>query len=283
MKNKNKMIPIILVWMILVMPLLSFPQDLQEQKKLDEILTKTREYCEKLENAAFDFVCKEKIIEKIDMRGRDQVLSIVRNLRGSWGSNKKIETNSYVYDYQLIKKGWSVVETRSLLEENGKERYEKNAVLKTQAFYFRKPLFGPTGLLSRYWQERLDYKLLDEETLNGEKVIVVEALPKPTYTKEHLYGKIWIKESDSSILKIEWIPESMRDYENIEEAAEKYEGKPHITMITEFNVEKKGIRFPSKIFVEEAYITKKGKVVRSETTINYEEYQFFTVEVNVKY
>lgn len=100
-----------------------------------------------------------------------------RNIPGSWGSNKKTETNSYVYDYQLVKKGWNVVETRKLLEENGEERNEKNAVLKTQMFYFRKPLFRPTGLLSRYWQERLDYKLLAEEILNGEKVLLIEAVP----------------------------------------------------------------------------------------------------------
>lgn len=75
----------------------------------------------------------------------------------------------------------------------------------------------------------------------------------------------------------------MREYERIETVAKKYKGEPQITMITEFNVVKKGIRFPSKIFVEEAYITKKGKVVRSETTINYDEYQFFTVEIDVKY
>ena len=283
MKNKNEMISILLVWMILVISLSLYPQDLPEQKKLDEILTKAREYCEKLENAAFDFVCKEKIIEKIDMSGRDQVLSIVRNIPGNWGSNKRIKKNNYVYDYQLIKKGWYVMETRTLLEENGKERHEENAILKTQMFYFRKPLFGPTGLLSRYWQERLDYKLIDKETLNGEKILVIEAKPKPTFTRKHLYGKIWIKESDFSILKIEWVPESMREYERIESVAEKYKGEPQITIITEFNVEKKGIRFPSKIFVEEAYITKKGKDIRSETTINYDEYKFFTVEVDIKY
>lgn len=283
MKNKNEIISTILFWMILVIPLSSFPRDLQDQERIKEILSKTRIYCEKLENAAFDFVCKEKIIEKIYNSQRDKVLIIVRNIPGSWGSNKKTETNSYVYDYQLVKKGWSVVETRKLLEENGEDRNEKNAVLKTQMFYFRKPLFGPTGLLSRYWQERLDYKLLAEEILNGEKVLLIEAVPKPSFTEEHLHGKIWIKESDFSILKIEWVPESMRDYENIAEAAEKYKGKPQLTMITEFNVEKKGIRFPSKIYVEEAYITKKGKMVRSETTINYEEYQFFTVEIDVKY
>jgi len=283
MKSKNKMTLIILLWMILVVSLLSFSQNFQAQKKIEKILAKAREYCEKLENAAFDFVCKEKIIEKIDMSRGDQVLSIVRNIPGSWGSNKRIETNSYVYDYQLIKKGWYVMETRTLLEENGKERHEKNAVLKTQMFYFRKPLFGPTGLLSRYWQERLDYKLLDEENLNGENVLVVEAKPKPTFIKEHLYGKIWIKESDFSILKIEWVPESMREYERIKTVAKKYKGQPKITMITEFNIEKKGIRFPSKIFVEEAYINKKKKYIRSETTINYDEYKFFTVEINVKY
>lgn len=36
-----------------------------DQAKLEEILEKTSEYCRRLENAVFDFVCLEEITEKI--------------------------------------------------------------------------------------------------------------------------------------------------------------------------------------------------------------------------
>jgi len=287
MKHQNRLFPIFLAWLILILSLQVSPQDLKSQTKLADILAKAGKYCKKLENAAFDFVCKENITEKIDVSPEwasgNRVLKIVKNLPGAWGPSKKIRKNTFVYDYQLIKKGKDVVETRILLEENGKERHEKNAKLKTQMFYFEKPLFGPIGLLSTYWQDYLDYKILKKKTLKGEKTLLIEAVPKPSLSQKHLYGKIWRRESDFSILKIEWIPESMRDYVEIEKTAKRYKARPQITFITEYNIDKKGIRFPSKVFIEEAYFSKKGKYIKSETTIKYEEYKFFTVETKVKY
>ncbi len=59
--------------------------------------------------------------------------------------------------------------------------------------------------------------------------------------------------------------------------------KPRITLRTEFSVEKNGIRFPSKLSLEEAYLTERGRVfVRSETNVVYKDFKFFTVEVVVR-
>jgi len=287
MNYQNRVILIFLLGSILIFSSQVSPEEQKSQIKLTDILAKTKKYCERLENAAFDFVCKENITEKINVSEEwasgDRVLRIVKHLPGAWGPSKRIKKNKFVYDYQLIKKGKDVIETRILLEENGKERYEKNAKLKTQMLYFEKPLFGPIGLLSQYWQDHLDYKIVKKETLKGEKTVLMEAVPKPSLSQKHLYGKIWIRESDFSILKIEWIPESMKDYEVIEKTAKKYKATPKITFVSEYDIDKKGIRFPSKVFIEEAYLTKKGKYIKSETTIRYEAYKFFTVETKVKY
>lgn len=287
MNNRNR---IMLLFLLGAIFLFSLEASLEEQKSeisLTNILSKTKEYCARLEGAALDFVCKENITEKINVSEEwasgDRVLKVVKHLPGAWGPNKRIKKNTFVYDYQLIKKGKDIRETRILIEENGKERNEKNAKLKTQMFYFEKPLFGPFGLLSEYWQNYLDYKIIKEESMKGEKVLLIEAAPKPSLNQKHLHGKIWIKKNDFSIQKIEWIPESMKDYEVIEKTAKKYKATPKITFISEYDVEKNGIRFPSKVFIEEAYLTKKGKFVKSETTIEYEEYKFFTVETKVKY
>jgi len=57
-----------------------------------------------------------------------------------------------------------------------------------------------------------------------------------------------------------------------------------MTLVSEYKVEKNGIRFSSRYFIEEAYIGKKGKkFISSETTVIYRDYKFFTVETEIKY
>lgn len=65
---------------------------------------------------------------------------------------------------------------------------------------------------------------------------------------------------------------------------EEITSEPSITLISEFLVEKNGIRFPNYFFIEEAYIDMKGKkFIRSETKVTFKEFKFFTVEVDVKH
>lgn len=287
MNFRNKAIPILVFSFVLICFVETSSRENNIQIKLADVLEKGSEYCEKLEKAAFNFVSNEKIIEIIDITdewaGRDQVLKLVKDLPGAWGPSKKIKKNTFIYDYQLIKKGGRTKETRILLEENGKEKYEKNAKLKTHMFYYEKPIFGPIGLLSEYWQNYHDYKILGEVKLKKKKAIVIEAIPNSSLKENPLYGKIWIDKNNFSILKIEWQPESMRDFKIIEETAKKYKSMPKITFISEYDIEKNGINFPTKVFIREAYLGKKGKFIKSETTIIYENYKFFTVETEIKY
>ena len=73
---------------------------------------------------------------------------------------------------------------------------------------------GPIGLLSEYWQQYHDYKIVKEEKFKGEKVIVIEAVPKYGYKLNQLFGKIWVRKSDFSILKIEWNQEAIENYKH---------------------------------------------------------------------
>ncbi len=126
----------------------------------------------------------------------------------------------------------------------------------------------------------------------GEEAIVIEAVPKASYEQRFLYGaepsylsgKIWVKKKDFSILKIMWNPKVIKEIKNIEEIAKRYKAEPMITIISEYKFEKNGIRFPSRLYIEEAYGNKEEKkFVRSETDIVYRDYKFFTVETEVKY
>ena len=264
----------------------------QEAKdKLSEILRTAGAYCHKLENCAFDFVCLEDIQETTDL-SKDIFLEIIARASSrqsaSWilskaRTGKKIVENHLLYDYQFIRKGKKSKERRTLLEENGKKKNKKGARLKTTNFFYKEILLEPIAILSEENQLHHNYRILGEEECDGEKAVVLEALPKPTFKSEHLFGKVWVKESDGSILKIEWDQKGIENFEIIEKRAEIYNANPHVTLTSEFNLEKNGILFPSRFRIEESYINAKGeKFLRSETKVVYRDFRFFTVETEVK-
>jgi hypothetical protein len=192
--------------------------------------------------------------------------------------------NKYVYDFQFIRRDNQVKETRTLLEENGKKKNEKNASLKTKIFKFKGVLSGPVGILGECWQPYYNYKIVGEDEVNGLPAVVLNVVPKPGYKMDFLFGKVWFDQNDFSVLKVEWSPQRIGNYAVFESLGVKYKSESHITIISEFLVEKNGIRFPNSFFLEEAYINKKGKkFIRSETKVTYRGFKFFTVEVEVKH
>lgn len=259
---------------------LTYSIDKANQIDLEKILIKTREYCRRLDSVVFDFICKEEILEKKN-------LSLVEFKHPRFPSPKiqlGKEINKYIYDYQLIRKRGKIKERRILIEENGRKKYKKNAKLKHLTFYYKNVIFGPIGLLSEFSQFHHDYKIVKDEIWHGEETMVIEAIPKPSLEGYHLYGKIWVRKSDFSILKIEWDQKSLPRYQKLEKLAEKMKSEPKITLISEYDFEKNGIRFPSRFFIEEAYINKEGKKkIVSEMDVIYRDYKFFTVETKVKY
>jgi outer membrane lipoprotein-sorting protein len=259
---------------------------------LDSLLKKMADYCRKLENAALDFICREEVAEKIDPSLDARAQS---PLAGSWSwmsggllgqiSRRPliIKTN-YVYDYQCVRKERAIRETRILLEENKKKKNEPNATLKTSNFVYGTPLLGPVGLFGERFQPDYDYKIVGQDKIDRRPVIVIDAKPKAdSPDAKNLYGKAWIDPATADILKIEWSEKRVGGYEIFEKRGESYKLKPRITIRSEFSAEKNGIRFPSKLSIEEAYVNERGRaVVRSETTVTYKDFKFFTVEVEIK-
>jgi hypothetical protein len=264
----------------------------QQHNSVDEPIdvakiTKTAAaYCQKLEHTILYFVCLEEITERINFAKDIALLNQGRKPRESWMRTKiprqRIK-NFYVYDFQFIRRNNQIRETRILLKENGKKKHEKNAALKTLSFSFKNIVLGPIGILSQHWQPYYDYKIIGEDEVNGLPAVILDASPKPGYTMDFLFGKVWFNKNNLDILKIEWSPQKIGNYAIFESRGLKYKSEPRITLSSEFHVEKNGIRFPSQFFIEEAYINKRGrKFVRSETMVTYKDFKFFTVEVEVK-
>lgn len=99
----------------------------------------------------------------------------------------------------------------------------------------------------------------------------------------HLYGKVWVKEDDCSVLKIEWSQKGIKGYGILEEIAKAINMKPRIALATEYAYEKNGLRFPSKFTLEETYLGAENKKYRkSNKVVEYKDYKFFTVETTWK-
>jgi len=246
------------------------------QTDLSLVLKKAAEYCKKLEHTSLYFVCMEEVKERIYYLNRPGRVGL--------RPTRFFTENKYLYDYQLIRKGSQITERRILLEENGKEKNEENAQLKMQMFDHKYVIFGPVGLLSERWQQEHDYKIIGEKKYKGEQVLIIEATPKSSIDIDHLFGKVWIRKSDSSILKIEWNQTSMGNFDAIKEVAKELNAEPDITFISDYDFEEKGIRFPSKYFVREEYVHSwRGRFSRSEATVIYKDYKFFIVETDVEF
>jgi hypothetical protein len=258
-----------------------------EEARLPPILNRSLRYCRKLEKAALDFVCLEEISEKIDLSrdAEDEVyVPLNRGIQTQIKIAKRKQENTYLYDFQFTRKGELKRENRNLLEKNGKPVKQKDAPLETSVVQVRNVLFGPLGLLGENWQGYHDYQLVTEEDVNGVKVAVVDVTPKDTLSGTHGYGRVWIQEADGGVLKIEWKPESISGFDNLEARANKYGSELAVSLITEYGFEKNGIRFPSRDYSEEAYLKPDGKkFVRSRTSVIYRDYKFFTVETDIKY
>lgn len=259
------------------------------QEELEIILKKSAEYCERLSNSALHFVCVETIKEEINhgpLGGVQVVTSSGGNMAmRSVTGGRNIERNEYVYDYQLIKKGNKIEETRTLLKENGKKKHEENAPMKTKRFYSKRSVYGPVGLLGKEQQGKYDYKIIKEQTIKKRKTYVIGVTPKINIKGNPNFGKVWVDKEDFSVLKIEIKQESLAGFEKLEKESKEKQISPIITTTHDYFIEKNGIRFPSKTVCKEVYVARMRRIRTkiSETIITYDNYRFFTVDTKIKY
>ncbi len=284
MKSSAKKILAILFFLSNVFFILNLhsSQKQDNQADLRIILKNCADYCDRLANSVLFFICTEKITEKVQYTRAVVTTNRAGVLPRVYGSSIK---NVYIYDYQLFRKRGQIKEKRILIEQNGEKKHEENAQLKTRFFDHENIIFGPIGLFSSFWQAYHEYKILKEVRFKGDRVFLIEAVPKPESGIDHMYGKVWVRKSDFSILKIEWDQESIGGFELVEEIAAKLKAEPRITLSAEYGIEKNKIRFLSKYSLDEIYIIKRGRrrFQRSKTEVIYDNYKFFTVETEVKY
>jgi hypothetical protein len=261
---------------------------------LERILENAGIYCKKLQDFIYHFVCHEFVTEKI--RGASKttwsapsMAGLSQTHGGTEGGTLSVTggpiTNTYLYDYQMVRKKSLNQESRTLLKKNGQNQVVPNARLEAVRFYFQNMAFGPIDLFGTAGRLNHNYRIVGSKKINGQNTTIVEAAPKDDSPDYNPSGKVWLRDSDCAILKIEWDQRSLIGFADILAAAEKIEVTPRISLVTEYGIEKNGIRFPSRVVIQEAYIRNKNKKKRvfTDVTIDYKDYQFFTVEVGVDY
>lgn len=248
---------------------------LESEGKLDKILTECARYCERLIGARLYFTCSEEIEERI-------FHPFITIKIDSFRTYKR-ERNRYAYDYQLIKDDGTISERRILISEDGRDKREEDAGLKTKRFDYQFVINGPIGVLGKDWQKRFTYEIAGNEVIHHKKAIILEAVPKSNFPTDHLFGRIWVNSTDFSIMKIVWSQESLGKFSEIRKTAEQLNATPAIKLMSEYFIEKNGIRFPSKYSIEENYKAGPRILMKSKLNVTYKDYKFFTVETSVKY
>ena len=254
---------------------------------LKPILFKAADYCEKLENAALNFVCSEHFQEEI--YGPKRTIENELNPRIQLLGKK-----SFLIDYQLISDGETIQERRTLIEEDGKSKKISNFEMNNRRFYSMKSVYGPISILGKQWLNFYKYRLLKKEVVEGRPTYVIECEPREEISGKPNYGKFWIDVEDFSILRMEVKDSSLAGYEAIYDAAVKDGFKPIIRTVHEYGVIKEGVRYPSKTTYEEIWSSRwkrseyfDGNNVRSylksKTVIDYKEYRFFQTETEPDY
>ena len=249
-----------------------------------DALTKARAYCRRLQFASLDFICLEEIAETIT-GGGPPPQPIGNIALDSYQTKTQTVRHELVYDYQYIRKGSLTTEKRTLLREDGVAKNVPDSDLGTWSFRFANVLFGPATILDERNIGRYDFEIQGEDELWGEKAVIIQARPKPVEGGSIVpSGRMWVAERDGAILKIEWDQSTIGHASALAERTEKSKGEPRLTMTSEFGFVQKGIRFPSRHSITEAFARENNKPVeRAHLVVAYGQYQFFTVETQVDF
>jgi len=255
---------------------------------LSKILNKTAKYCERVKSIALFYVCQEEIKDKatfyrVSSTMRTTPYGPVEVVPSKALKLRRTRNYSYLYDYQLIKKGEDLSEQRILLKRNGKKKRKENAELEVK-FSSKYIIYGPVGFLSRYWQDYFDYEIIGQERIDKKMATIIKATPKSNNEENKNFAKIWIHEEDGSILQVEWEPESIIDYKGKKIESEVGNLETAVVWRVTFGVEKNGVRFPSRQQIQEFLVTEGDKrYIRNETITIFNNYKFFIVEYEIKH
>jgi len=256
-----------------------------DKSVLDPLLQKSAQYCQKLKRATFYFFCIEEVIDS------------------HWYRGNNLRNDHYLYDYQIIREeNGEMKEERQLkTESEALPAKKKKEIAKPTAqqstlinFFSSYPYLMPIGMLAEENQAKYRYRLLGSETIAKQTLYKVSVEPKEqgVMEKDSNYGVVWLDEEDGSVYKIKLDPNSLGGLEKIKKLARGKRHRLKVTDIHWYEVERKGIRFPSRTEINCAFLDwdqvkktmtrlRSTAVQQLGTVFEYKKYKFFNVNVDV--
>jgi hypothetical protein len=251
-------------------------------EEMNHILQGAADYCQRLKQSAFHFYCREKILETRNpltkTRQNDLQLNILRQQKTKPNlalrqirDSAHTQVKSYEFGYRLIKHSNKINEERDWISSSDNVKV------------------APITILDRTRQDRYNFQFIRFDERNGRPAAVIEALPKNPVETATIYGTLWIDMENFSILKIEADPRSIKGYALLKELALKLRTRLHLSLEIDFDRQRKGIRFPTKVSFLEKY--KGGRLIsknqgpkgweRTRAEFTYSDYRFFSVQTEV--
>ncbi|MCK4888349.1 MAG: hypothetical protein KAS97_00375, partial [Candidatus Aminicenantes bacterium] len=274
-----------------------------QKSKLRKTLLGTADYCRKLENAAFHFICKEDIQEDLKVIRRaltnrretfnPQTGVMVRSRDpGSSPRRSRLSKlrHKYIYDYQLIFDKGKIIEQRKQIKGKKRKNSGGSVSLSAESFLSKKIVLTPISILGIMNQGRYKFRYVKNEKVDGTETVLIEVFPRKLDQVDSIYGKIWIDTADNSIMKIEVNPVSIGGFTSLMKLSSDLGSILDVKCVINFGLKKDGIRFPTRVRIRELYhggdflkrIMRINTWEKSRVTYKYLDYKFFNVDTEVK-
>lgn len=250
---------------------------------LETILARAADYCRKLEASSFDLACREEISETynpnldFDRRSLPPEADRPKYLGPTITIDRinKIK-HAFVHDFHCVRAGGTIRETRDLVSMNGRKKSLPDTEIQTSVINFGAAFLGPVGLFGESVRTDYDFAIVAEVEVNRTPTVVLDIKPRPGVPfARALRGRAWIDPLTGDILKLEWGESRAGSSDVFGNRGRRYKRTPRLDILSEFGAERDGIRFPTRLSVEEAYLNEAGKAfVRTKAVAVYADLRF---------
>jgi len=257
----------------------------KKEEELSIILKKAGEYCEKLKNSALYFFNIVKKKEYMNFSKKlNKAMSEPYLFFENYSPFKKVKfsglINIYKFDYQLIiNSDKSITENKILVSLKLDNKLNR----EFSDYSIKKAFYGPVNLIGKEWQDAFNYRILKNDVIFNKDAFVLEVKPIISSTINRYFGKVWVDKKNGAILKIEWTPYGIPNRKDIIKYSMILDRFPNLVFVSEFEKERRKLRFPSRSYITESYIDRKGnRYIRIKTEYKYFDYKFFYVDMDIK-
>jgi protein TonB len=268
-------------------------EDLTSQEPISDvlkaILDRSWEYCRKMNDIGHFFLCREKISQTIK-----NIVNIGRSMMGSFGDEPKStfkvnsvvpdlanpERNRFINEYQITSQNSLVTELRTAVKPPSNDRISP---FGRKPLSFPIPTNVPTRLLAPGFRNEFIYSIGEDEKILGKNCQVIEIKSRKKRGVQFSCATIWIERNSARVVQAEVECGSSAIDKRVLTECHQYHLVPHMRVTYEYDIDKKGILFPSRSDVVLDY-SQLGRTNTRDTKmkldIRYDKYRFFTVETD---